>query len=133
MLNSVVAVLAGYIVLAVIVMLGTALAVRAILRQLPSALRAPAPGYLTTAYLAANLAASALAAVAAGFVTAAIAGHARLSHGLALAGVMVVLSLLSMQQAGASEPRWYQLVLATVMPAIAVGGAFLCGALARVA
>jgi hypothetical protein len=71
------------------------------------------------------LVASAFAALVGGYTTATIAGHAYLAHGLGLAALMFVMSLVSMRQAGTSQPRWYQLSLAIVMPAIAVGGAVL--------
>ena len=124
-MRSVLAVVAGFLVMAVIVMIGTAVAARVILRQPLSTIRTGSSEPLPLEYLAANLSASAIAALCGGFLTAAIAGRSPLAHGLALAVVIVLMSILSMKQAGASQPRWYQLTLATAMPALALTGAFI--------
>lgn len=129
MLRSILAVLAGYAAMAAIVIVSTILAVRFILRRPPSALRGVDPAALSGPYLAANIAASAVAALGAGWITGTIAGHDPLAHGLALAALMVALGLLSARQAGAAQPRWYQALLVTVMPALAVGGAACVDAL----
>jgi hypothetical protein len=125
MLHSVLAVLAGFAVMAVLVMATTMLAVRLVLHKPLAAMQSPAPGPLPAAYLGTNLAASALAALAGGYTTGAVAVNAPLAHGAALAALMVVMSVASMRQAGTAQPRWYQLVLATVMPLLALGGAAL--------
>jgi len=125
MLHSALAVLAGYATMVVIVILGTVLAVRFVLRRPLADMRNPNMAPLPRAYLTANLVASGVAALAGGCVTASIAAASPVRTGLALAVVMALMSLVSMRQAGASQPRWYQLVLATVMPAIAVLGAWL--------
>ena len=125
MLHSILSVLAGYAVTAAIVIIGTMLAVRLILGTPLTAMRAPAAGAVPKQYLQANLAVSALAALAGGWVAARVAGHDSLYHGLALAGFMVLMGFLSMKREGAGQPRWYQLTLLTVMPAIAVLGAWL--------
>ena len=128
MLRSALAVLAGFVAMALLVTISTALAVRLILHGPISTMRASAPGTLSPAYLATNLAASGIAALVGGYTTAAIAQHDRIAHGLGLAALMVVMSVVSMRQAGSAQPRWYRVVLATVMPAVAVGGAALSGA-----
>jgi drug/metabolite transporter superfamily protein YnfA len=115
--------------MALLVIATTALAMRFILHKPLASMRSPAPGTPSAAYLATNLVASALAALVGGYTTAAVAGRAHLAHGLGLAAVMIVMSLVSMRQAGSSQPRWYQWVFATVMPALAVGGAVLCSVL----
>jgi hypothetical protein len=125
MLHSVLAVLAGYVTMVIIVIIGTVLAVRFILHRPPAELRASHPLPMPSAYLTANLLMSGLAALAGGCVTASFAATSPLGHGIALAVFIAVMSLLSMKQAGASQPRWYQIVLATVMPALAVVGAWL--------
>ncbi|MGH7523770.1 MAG: hypothetical protein ACREK8_05655 [Gemmatimonadales bacterium] len=130
MLHSVLAVVAGFLVMAIIVMVGTALAVRFVLHVPIAAMQSPAP-VLSRAYLATNLSTSAIAAVAGGFTAAWIAGHDQLIHGLALAGVMIAMSIVSMRQAAGRQPRWYQAILVVLMPVLAVGGAAWCAALAQ--
>jgi hypothetical protein len=50
------------------------------------------------------------AAFAGGYVTALIARHAELKHAAALAGVSVLLGVLSMIMSSGLEPRWSQVV-----------------------
>ena len=130
MVQSVLAVLIGFVVMAVLVMITTALAVRLVLRVPFSAMRGGTTVALSPAYLVTNVAASGIAAVVGGYTAGVIAHHDPIAHGIALAAVMVVMSLVSMKQSGAVQPGWYRVVLVTVMPALAVGGAALCGALA---
>ena len=130
MIQSVLAVLIGFMVMAVLVMITTALAMRYLLRVPFSAMRGATTLALSPAYLATNVAASGIAAVAGGYTAGVIAHHDQIAHGIALAAVMVVMSLVSMKQSGAAQPGWYRVVLITVMPASAVGGAALCGVLA---
>jgi hypothetical protein len=130
MVQSVLAVLIGFVVMAVLVMITTALAVRFVLRVPFSTMRGSATIALSPAYLATNVTASGIAAVVGGYTAGVIAHHDQIAHGLALAAVMVVMSLVSMRQSGAAHPGWYRVVLITVMPALAVGGAALCSALA---
>lgn len=125
MIRSAFAVLAGYVVMVVIVVIGTMAAVRLILHQPISAMPTPGVGPPSAPYLRANLVVSALAAFLGGWVTAAIATYNPLQHGVALAALMVVMSLVSMRQARGSQPRWYQLVLLTVMPLVCLLGAWL--------
>ena len=128
MVHSMLAVLAGFVVMALLVMMTTALAVRFVLHLPVSSMRTPGPGMPSPAYLATNVAASGIAALVGGYTTAAIAAHDQIAHGLGLAAVMVVMSVVSMRQSGSAQPRWYRVVLATVMPALAVSGAALGGA-----
>jgi hypothetical protein len=125
MAQSVLAVLAGFVVMAVVVMIATALALHFVLRVPLAAMRSAGPQMLSPSYLVTNVAASALSAIVGGYTTAAIAGHDQIAHGFALAVVMVLMSVVSMRRAGAAQPRWYRVVLATVMPALAIGGAAL--------
>ncbi len=129
MLHSVLAVVVGYVAMAILVMITTAVAVRFVLHQPLTAMRSPQTHQLSAAYLVANVAGSAVAAVAGGAVTAAIAADHRVRHGVALAGLMLLMAMLSMRQMGSAQPRWYRAVLVTVMPALAVGGAALWTAL----
>lgn len=125
MAHSALAVLAGFVVMAVVVMIATAVAVRFVLRVPLAAMRSAGSRTPSRSYLVTNVAASALAALVGGYTTAAIAGHDQVAHGLVLAAVMVVMSLVSMRQAAGAQPRWYRVVLAIMMPALAVGGAAL--------
>jgi hypothetical protein len=126
MVRSVLAVLAGFVAMALLVMIATALAVRFVLRRPLATMRSQGPSPQSAAYLAINVAASGLAALVGGYATALIAEHDRVAHGLGLAAVMVVMSVVSMRQSGAAQPRWYRILLLTVMPALAVAGAALC-------
>jgi hypothetical protein len=124
-MRSALAVVAGFVVMAAIVMITTVLAFRLVLHQPLAAMRAAGSGPPSNKYLATNLAGSALAALIGGYTAAAIAGHAALAHGTGLAAVMLVMSAISMRQAGRTQPRWYQWVLLTVMPVLAIAGAGL--------
>ncbi len=130
MVQSVLAVLIGFVVMAVLVMMTTALAMRFVLRVPLSAMRGGTTMALSPAYLATNVAASGIAAVVGGYTAGVFAHHDRIAHGIALAAVMVVMSLVSKKHSGAAQPGWYRVLLVTVMPALAVSGAALCGALA---
>ncbi|MGH7533767.1 MAG: hypothetical protein ACREL4_10790 [Gemmatimonadales bacterium] len=125
MFRSLLAVLAGYAAMAAFVIIATILAVRFILRIPASAMRSMDPTALSRPYLIANITASALAALIGGRITGAIADHAPVAHGLALAALMVAFGLLSARQSGAAQPRWYRTLLVTAMPALAVAGAAL--------
>ena len=123
-MQSFLAVLGGFATMAVLVIITTAIAAQVLIPGGMQATRSPtAP--LPPAYLAANLAASALAAALGGAVTARIAPGHPIYHALALAALMVVMGVLSARQAGDRQPRWYQLVLLTAMPAVAVAGAYI--------
>ncbi len=124
--HSFLAVLGGFAAMAVVVMITTALAAQLLV---PGGMRATAsPGTpLPRAYLVTNLGCSALAAFLGGALTARIAGHDPLIHGGALAFLMVLMSAASMKQYRDQQPRWYQLTLMTVMPAIALLGAWIGG------
>ena len=125
-MHSFLAVLGGFAAMALIVMATTAIAAQ---WMVPGGMRAMAtPGAeLPPAYLATNLLCSALAALFGGALTARIAGHDPLIHGGALAMLMVLMSWASMKQAEGKQPRWYQLTLMTVMPALALLGAWIGG------
>jgi len=129
MLHSVLAVVVGYLTMAILVMVTTALAVRFVLHQPLGALRSPQTHPLSPAYLAANVTGSGIAAVIGGGVTAALAAGHPVTHGAALACLMLLMAVLSLRQMGSAQPRWYRGVLVAVMPALAVGGAVLYAAL----
>lgn len=129
MFRSILAVLGGFASMAVLVMVTTAIAAATLIPGGMQAMMTPgAP--LPRRYLAANLACSALAAFVGGFVTARLAPEEPFFHGLALALLMVVMGVISARQAGDRQPRWYQVVLGTVMPAVALVGAYISGQVA---
>jgi hypothetical protein len=82
---------------------------------------------LPRAYLTVNIACSAIAAFIGGVITVRLAPDKPFFHGIALAALMCAMGLLSARQAGSTQPRWYQFVLCTVMPMIALIGAYLSG------
>ena len=126
MLHSFLAVLGGFAAMAVIVMISTALAAVLLVPGGMGAMATPGTP-LPRTYLVTNLGCSAAAAFLGGALTARIAGHDPLVHGGALAMLMVVMSWASMRQARDLQPRWYQLTLMTVMPVIALLGAWIGG------
>ncbi len=119
MLHSVFVVLGSFLAMALVVMVTTAVAARALLGR-----RAPgASPVLTPTYLAVNLTCSALAALLGGWLAAHYAASAPQSHVYALALLMVVLSMASIRQSiAAGQPRWYALVLLVVMPLVVLLG-----------
>lgn len=119
MLHSVFVVLGSFLAMALVVVVTTALAARALLGRGT----AGAPPTLTPTYLAVNLICSALAALLGGWLAAHYAVSAPQSHVYALAVLMVGLSLASIRQSiAAGQPRWYALVLLVVMPFVVLLG-----------
>ena len=126
MLHSFLAVLGGFAAMAVIVMVTTALAAALMVPGGMGAMATPRTP-LPRTYLVTNLGCSAAAAFLGDALTARIAGHDPLVHGGALAMLMVLMSFASMRQARDLQPRWYQRALMTVMPVIALLGAWIGG------
>jgi hypothetical protein len=107
MLRSVGAVLAGFVVATIIVLLTTMIAVAL---MLPAA----GPGMMpepTGSYLAVNLLCALLAAIAGGWLAARMALRAPLGHAMAVGTIMLVLGLgtAAMESDGTpgSQPGWY--------------------------
>jgi hypothetical protein len=124
MLRSVLAILAGYVVMAVIVMAGTAAAAAAF--GLPLAPNAGAPVPTPGAgYLAANLLVSALGAVAGGWVAAHVARRRPLTHAAVLAALLVAAGLATLGRPQPGQPAWYPPVLLVLGPAGALLGGLL--------
>lgn len=129
MLRSILAVLGGFATMAILVMVTTAIAAATLIPGGMQAMMTPgAP--LPRRYLATNLVCSALAAFVGGFVTVRLASDKPFFHGIALALLMGVMGVISARQAGDRQPRWYQVVLCTVMPAVALAGAYISGQVA---
>jgi hypothetical protein len=109
-LHAFLALVAGFAVMVVLVMLLTSL----LQRLVPSWVGAegrPQPGYVIV-----NLGYSFLAAAAGGYVTAAIAAANPLIHVLALGMVVLALAALSALQSRGKQPIWYQLSLVAISP-----------------
>jgi len=115
-LRSVLAVIAGFLAMAVIVMALTLLSVAVL--QLKS-------GHPTPGYLALNVIYSLAAAVFGGWIAALVAGRTPVAHGIALAVVMLILSAVSYIHYTANQPVAYQLFLTVAPPLAAVFGAWL--------
>lgn len=125
MLRSLFAVLAGFIVATVLVLLSTAISVRALLPPAgPGAMPDP-----TIAYLLVNLCLGAMSATAGGWIAAWMAGRAALGHGMALGTVLLLLGFasaaLTSDGTKGSQPGWYLYAMAT----LGWGGATLGGLL----
>lgn len=64
-----------------------------------------------------------LCAVAGGWVTAVIARREEVRHAMFLAGLVLLMGIVSIILSNASEPLWYQIANTTViLPAILLGG-----------
>ncbi len=113
MIRSAVAIVAGYLVMLVAVTVLFLLTFRD-----PGATPTPTFLYLSIAYGFAF-------AVLGGFVTAAIAGRAEMGHALALAGLIVVLGIVSLVLAAGREPLWYGLSNLALGAGGAIAGGYL--------
>jgi hypothetical protein len=111
-LRSVLAVLAGFVLMVAIVIACThALRLNAI---------QPTPGYLKI-----NFACTMLAALAAGWLTARLAGYRPMAHGLALAMTMVLLGMVALMKPTPTQPWSYQFLLAAVPPFAVLLGSWI--------
>ena len=108
--RSVIAVVAGYATMAVVV-----IALSVIVTKV-------APGWMgnegapNATYVVTNLIYSLAAAMLGGYVAATIGSRAPLAHACALAAIVFALAIVSAVQVGDRQPRWYQVVLAIVGP-----------------
>ena len=118
-LHAFLALLAGYAVMAVIVVAVTAL----VSRLLPSWCGQGARP--ATTYLFVNLGYSFLAAAAGGYVTAWIAGSNPLLHALVLAIIVLLLGALSAFSARGRQPVTYQIALIALSPLGVMAGALV--------
>jgi heme A synthase len=119
-LQSILGIVAGFVVTAACVILGTLLAVSALLPKLESG----KPGSPTPTYLAANILVSIAAAVLGGYVAAFIAGRLPLLHAGILAALFFVLGISSVVQGPQpGQPAWYPFAMLLIAPAgILIGG-----------
>ena len=112
MLNSIIAVIAGYAAMVVAVMIGTVIAVSAFMPGGMQAMKNPPSGQgVPPRYLIANITASLLAAILGGWVTARIAAAHPRRHLLALCLLVAVMGLVAARQGGGGsrpgQPSWY--------------------------
>jgi hypothetical protein len=118
-LHAFLALVAGFAVMALLVIVLTAL----LTRLVPSWVAAdgkPQPGYVFV-----NLCYSFLAAAAGGYVTAWAAAANPMVHVLALGIVVLALSALSAMQQRGKQPVWYQLALVAISPLGVLAGGLL--------
>ena len=126
MFRSVLSVIAGFVAVAVLVMPATIISARLLLgvrgRQQMMTMK-PTPGFITV-----NLVFSLVFAVFGGFLTALIAGRARMQHAGALAALMFVTGILSFLQnvkMKTSEGRVYSGSLVILGPTGALLGGYI--------
>lgn len=112
MARSILSVIAGYLVMAIAIMILFAVWFGGDLEATP-----------TTAFLLFSLVYGFAAATAGGYVTALIAGRAEINHAAALAALAVVMGIVSVITAAGREPVWFQIAnMVVVVAAILLGG-----------
>jgi hypothetical protein len=109
-LHAFIALLAGFAVMALLVIAIDALLTR-LVPSWTSTEGKPQPGYVVV-----NLGYSFLAAAAGGYVTAWAANANPLIHVLALALIVLLLAALSALQSRRKQPIWFQLALVAISP-----------------
>jgi hypothetical protein len=127
MLRSVLSVIEGYVVMAVVVMLGTLAATAALVPGGLAAMKnAQAGGTITPGrnYLAANLLISLIGAILGGWVTARVAIYSPMIHVGILALLIVVMSVASARKQGtAGQPSWYPMTITVLgIAGVLLGG-----------
>lgn len=109
-LRTFLALAAGFVTMALLVMVITALLTKLTPGWVGDA------GHPRVAYIFVNLGYSFLAAAAGGYVTAWVAAANPLVHVLALGMVVLALAALSALQSRGKQPIWYQLALVAISP-----------------
>ena len=125
--RSFLAVLSGYLALAVAVVAMTPIAIWLFI---PAELLKQRPPAYTDAYIVSNFVYSFVAAVLGGWVTARMAPRSPLAHAGALAGVMVIFALgdilaKGVPEAAAHQPSWYGWAVALTGAVGALAGGWL--------
>ena len=111
MTRSILAVIVGYLTMAVAI-----IALFAISFRQPDA----AP---TQTFMLLSLVYALFAALAGGYVTALIARRKELKHTIALATFAALMGIVSMIVSAGQEPLWYQIAnIAVMVPAVLLGG-----------
>ncbi|MDB6093628.1 MAG: hypothetical protein JWM32_1190 [Verrucomicrobia bacterium] len=124
MLRIILAIFAGYIAMAVLVIVATAVAAKRMLHA-PD-VRTAMKLTPTPAYLVVNLTCSALAAIVGGFVSAAVAEGSAFTAIRGLAAVMAIMGIISaVGSKGSPRPKWYAPVLMILGIAGVLGGGYL--------
>ena len=113
--RSIGAVVVGYLVMAILVIVTT----QAVTALFPAWC---SPQNIT--YVLFNLAYSLVFALVGGYATAFVAGRAEVRHAAVLAGLAVVLAILTLVAEYGKQPLWYQVALLVVMPVAMVGGGY---------
>ena len=91
-----------------------------------SAWSGPVENYATSMnYFLVSLTSTVLAAVIGGYITALIAGSHEFPQSAGLGFLMIAMSIVSMRQAGAVRPGWYETSVAGCGPLSAMIGAAL--------
>jgi hypothetical protein len=124
-LRSIVAILAGFGFVASTVMFGNIIATAVLVPEGASTPAGESPASeMQPVYLVANVAVSAMGAVVGGWLAARIGAFAPFAHAAVLAAIVAVLSLATMLDAPAApHPRWYPIVLSTIVVAgVLLGG-----------
>lgn len=122
MLRSVGAVLAGFVSMMVVVMIGTLIATAAFIPGGVRASMSATPGPLPANYLTANLLVSFLGAAVAGALAARLAPSSPWMHVAGLAALLLLMALPSALRGGSpGQPTWYPWVIAL----IGLGGVLL--------
>ena len=129
MLQSIAAVLAGFVVMAIAVMAGTVALTAVLIPGGVNNMRSPERGAVAPLpYLIANLTLSVLAAMLGGWLTAGIAQSAPLIHVLVLAAFVFCMGVVSARQAGGKgnrpgQPGWYPWTITMIGTAgVLIGG-----------
>ncbi len=127
MFRSIGAVLGGFVTMAVLVMIGTIAAAAALIPGGVQTVRnGTANRTVPKSYLTANLTLSLLAAIAGGYVTTRIAVDNARMHAMALAALVLVMSVMSAGQnrgKANGQPAWYSKAIACVgIAGVLLGG-----------
>lgn len=111
---------AGFLTMAILVAVLTALLTRLTPSWVAGEQGNPQPGYIFV-----NLGYSFLAAAAGGYVTSWLAAANPLYHVLALGIIVLALAALSAMQSKGKQPIWYQLTLVAIAPIGVLAGGLL--------
>ncbi len=119
---SIGSIVSGYIVMALIVMIGTIAATAAMIPGGFGMMKnpvVPAPRQ----YLIANLAVSFVAALVGGWLTARMAPNAPMMHSAILGALLLVMSVVSARTQRTGQPSWYPMTLAAIgVVGVLIGG-----------
>jgi hypothetical protein len=115
LLRSLGAILAGFVVVALVIGILTPVVIRAFRVENFNSFSLPV--------LVATIGYCVVAAIAGGYLTAWIAGRRELPHAAGLGLLMIAMSVVSMRQHGEVRPGWYETTIAGCGPVAAFFGA----------